>query len=101
MGRRRQACAVHDRVGLDAGARGQIVRHAVIAGAHDKQVPPERVQHLYADLGSPQKVMVDLGCSSHNAMWEQHHTLLFRASLEWLEHGSVNGMKTGTIRLGY
>ena len=59
------------------------------------------MRNLYADLGSPQKVFVDLACSSHNAMWEKNHMLLFRASLEWLQSGTVNGMKTGTLRLGY
>ena len=39
----------------------------MVAGAHDKQVRPERVKELYADLGARQKVFVDLGCSSHNA----------------------------------
>jgi pimeloyl-ACP methyl ester carboxylesterase len=73
----------------------------LVTGAHDKQVLPERVRQLHADIGSPGKVLVDLACSSHNAMWENNHTLLFRASLEWLQHGSVNGMKTGTVRLGY
>jgi hypothetical protein len=34
-------------------------------------------------------------------MWEKNHMLLFRASLEWLQKGSVNGMKTGMLRLGY
>jgi hypothetical protein len=44
---------------------------------------------------------VDLACSSHNAMWERNHLLLFRASLDWLTQGSVNGAKQGTLRLGY
>jgi pimeloyl-ACP methyl ester carboxylesterase len=73
----------------------------MVAGAHDKQVPPERVRDLFADLGSPQKVFVDLACSSHNAMWERNHHLLFRASTEWLMQGSVNGMREGMLRLGY
>ena len=34
-------------------------------------------------------------------MWERNHTLLFRASLEWLEKGTVNGAKEGMLRLGY
>jgi pimeloyl-ACP methyl ester carboxylesterase len=72
----------------------------LIAGAHDKQVLPERVHQLYADLGSPDKVLIDLACSSHNAMWERNHALLFRASLEWLQQGTVNGMKTGKIAMG-
>ena len=73
----------------------------MITGAHDKQVPPDRVRELYADLGSGHKVFVDLACSSHNAMWEKNHTLLFRASLDWLTQGTVNGTKEGMLRLGY
>ena len=45
----------------------------------------ERVKDYYTDLGVPQKVYVELGCASHNAMWEKDHLLLFAASLEWLE----------------
>jgi pimeloyl-ACP methyl ester carboxylesterase len=73
----------------------------MISGAHDKQVPTARVQDLLADLGSPQKVFIDLACSSHNAMWEKNHRLLFQASLEWLTLGSVNGAQQGSLRLGY
>jgi pimeloyl-ACP methyl ester carboxylesterase len=73
----------------------------MVAGVYDKQVAPGRVRELYADLGAPEKVFVDLACSSHNAMWETNHTLLFQASLEWLMQGTVNGMKNGVIRLGY
>ena len=73
----------------------------MVAGAHDKQVPPDRVRDLFADLGSPQKVFVDLACSSHNAMWERNHLLLFKASLDWLTGSAVNGSKDGSVRLGY
>jgi len=73
----------------------------MVAGIHDKQVVPERVKEMYEDLGASQKVMIDLGCSSHNAMWEKNHTMLFRASLEWLEKGTVNGSSTGVLRMGY
>ena len=73
----------------------------MVAGVHDKQVAPARVGELYADLGAREKVFVDLGCSSHNAMWETNHAILFRASLEWLTDGSVNGSKSGMLKLGY
>jgi len=73
----------------------------MLAGVHDKQVAPERVRELYADLGAKQKVLVDLACSSHNAMWERNHLLLFRASLEWLRDGKVSGMSEGELKLGY
>jgi pimeloyl-ACP methyl ester carboxylesterase len=73
----------------------------MVAGVHDKQVPPERVRQLYEDLGAKQKVFIDLACSSHNAMWERNHRLLFQASLEWLQQGTVNGKSEGMIQLGY
>jgi pimeloyl-ACP methyl ester carboxylesterase len=73
----------------------------MVSGAHDKQVNPDRVRELYADLGSPKKVFIDLACSSHNAMWEKNHLLLFKASLEWLMQGTVEGKQEGMIRLGY
>lgn len=72
-----------------------------ISGAYDKQVNPDRVREFYADLGSKQKVFIDLACSSHNAMWEKNHLLLFRASLEWLSKGTVNGTEQGMLKLGY
>lgn len=73
----------------------------MVTGAHDKQVPSDRVRDLYADLGSSKKVFVDLACSSHNAMWEKNHLLLFEASLEWLTKGSVKGNQTGMLKVGY
>jgi len=73
----------------------------LVAGAHDKQVVPERVRELYADIGSSGKVFVDLACASHNAIWEKNHLLLFKASLEWLTTGTVNGVKDGEVKLGY
>ena len=73
----------------------------MVAGIHDVQVRHERVRELHADLAAPQKLLVDLGCSSHNAMWEKNHLLLFRASLEWLDKGTVNGAKDGVVKMGY
>ena len=73
----------------------------IVAGVHDKQVPAERGRELYADLGSKEKVFVDLACASHNAMWETNRLLLFQASLEWIDKGTVNGQSTGALRLGY
>ena len=73
----------------------------MVAGVHDKQVSPDRVRELYMDLGAKQKVFIDLACSSHNAMWEKNHLLLFRASLEWLEKGTINGAQDGMLRIGY
>jgi pimeloyl-ACP methyl ester carboxylesterase len=73
----------------------------MVTGQYDRQVPPDRVRDLYADLGAERKVFVDLACSSHNAMWEKNHLLLFKASMEWLTKGTVNGLEQGMLKLGY
>ena len=72
-----------------------------VAAANDKQVPLESVRTLHADYGATEKVFVDLACSSHNALWEKNHLLLYRASLEWFSKGTVNGSASGALRLGY
>ena len=84
-----------------AAIAGTKIPTMIIAGALDKQVTPDRVKIAYDDLGATDKVLVDLGCSSHNAMWEKNHLLMFGASLEWLSKGAVGEQKTGVIRLGY
>ena len=88
--------------GWNAAAAGKtMIPTLLVSGAHDKQVPPDRVAPLLTDLGSPHKVLIDLACASHNAMWEKNHLLLFRASLDWLTTESVKGTQTGTVKLGY
>ena len=72
-----------------------------IAAKEDKQVPQDRVRAAYDDLGATDKVFVDLACSSHNAMWERNHLLMFSASLQWLTTGAVGETRTGVIKLGY
>ena len=73
----------------------------LVGAAEDVQVPPARVRELYEDLGSPQKVFLDLGCASHNAMWEINAPILFDASLQWLRDGQVDGMNSGVLTKGY
>jgi pimeloyl-ACP methyl ester carboxylesterase len=73
----------------------------MIAAVHDRQVTPDRVRTAYDDLGATDKVLIDLGCASHNAMWETNHLQMFQASLEWLAQGTVNGTRNGVIKLGY
>ena len=72
----------------------------LVAPETDGQVSPARVRELYEDLGSSNKVLLNLACSSHNAMWETNRSVLFEASLEWLRSGTVEGMESGEVRLG-
>jgi len=88
--------------GWTAAAVGATVTPTLmVSGTHDKQVAPVLVNNLYEDIGAKQKLFIDLACSSHNAMWERNHLLLFKASLDWLTKGAVNGQQRGSIRLGY
>ena len=73
----------------------------MVSGEHDKQVDPKRVRELYEDWGGADKVFVDLGCSSHNAMWEKNRRLLYQATVDWLRDGKVGGMRQGMLRMGY
>ena len=73
----------------------------LVAGILDAQVPATRVTEMYEDLGAERKVLLDLGCASHNAMWESNAQLLFDASLEWLRDGTVDGLESGVVRKGY
>jgi len=84
-----------------AAISGTKIPTMIIAGALDKQVTPDRVKVAYDDHGATDKVLVDLACSSHNAMWEKNHLLMFAASLEWLTKGAVGEQKSGVVKLGY
>lgn len=68
-------------------------------GNTDGQVNPERVRELYADLGSSKKVLLELACNSHNAMWETGATKLFDATYQWLHGSTYNGNSNGIIVL--
>ena len=73
----------------------------IVSPIHDAQVPPSSVRNLYEDLGAEEKILLDLACSSHNAMWETNHEILFNSTLQWLGQGTVDGMKSGELRKGY
>lgn len=75
--------------------------YLMVTGAHDRQVDPRRVRDLYEDLGSTDKVLLDLACSSHNAMWEKNRKFLFDATVQWLREGRVNDRSSGIVRMGY
>jgi pimeloyl-ACP methyl ester carboxylesterase len=73
----------------------------IVSAVHDVQAPAARLRELFEDLGSTQKVFLDLGCASHNIPWEKNRTHLFQASADWFLKGEVNGAKQGVTKLGY
>jgi pimeloyl-ACP methyl ester carboxylesterase len=83
------------------GAKRIRVPIAMAAGALDTVVLPARVKEFYEDLGSADKIFIDLGCASHSAMWEKHRGLLFKASLDWIRDGKIEGKNRGELKMGY
>lgn len=57
----------------------------------------EADQQLYADLtGAANKVLVEMECASHFAVWETtQYKLLHEASREWLDQGTFRGNADG------
>lgn len=57
---------------------------------------------LYRDLGSrhgtDHKAFVQIACASHFMMWEAARHVQRRIALEWLDHGTLDGSRTGTFR---
>ncbi len=87
------------------GWNNQMVTHSetptlVIVGEHDADRFIERGKDLYEDIGAEDKILIDLACASHMAQYESNRMLLFDASLQWLRDGTVNGKKSGVIRIG-
>jgi len=79
--------------------RGMKIPTLMAVGVSDAQVNPQNVRNLYEDIGGD-KVFIELGCASHNAMWEKNHLLLFAASREWLDKGTVNDQKNVMLQMG-
>lgn len=72
----------------------------LITGEFDIQVLPQQVHELFEDLGSSQKVLLNLACSSHRAIWENNHSIMFKASADWLKHTNLSGIEKGSLKLG-
>lgn len=70
-----------------------------VIGLLDSQVQPERVHQFHADLGASNKVLLEMPCASHNAMWEKDAQLLFEASRQWLLDTNWQGNSSGTYVL--
>jgi len=54
-------------------------------------------KQLFEDLGSQNKVFIKMDCACHFVKWERQHVVLQEASLDWLLHSSVQGVKMGEM----
>ncbi len=68
----------------------------IIRGEFDTQAPEGLQRDLFADLGTNQKVFVEVACASHQLVWENQHMILLHASEEWLREGTFARQSAGS-----
>jgi pimeloyl-ACP methyl ester carboxylesterase len=71
----------------------------MLVGDLDAEVKPEQVRRLYDDIGSDEKVLVNLACGSHYVVYERVHKVLFEASRDWLATGQYRGERRAAFDL--
>ncbi|MEI7924797.1 MAG: hypothetical protein WCI61_01215 [Chloroflexota bacterium] len=54
---------------------------------------------VFEQIGSSDKVFLDVACGSHFMVWEKPHRTLHAASLEWLQRGQVKKVSRGEFRV--
>jgi pimeloyl-ACP methyl ester carboxylesterase len=67
----------------------------IMVGQNDTLLSAAR--DLHQDLGSEDKVLLEVPCASHFLVWETQHKVLHRASREWLRKGSLKGVRQGVL----
>ncbi|HEX5420068.1 MAG TPA: alpha/beta hydrolase [Gammaproteobacteria bacterium] len=72
----------------------------ILVGQQDGLRPA--AETLYGDLTrAPNKVLVEMACATHFAVWEAaEHKLMHEASKEWLQSGEFRGRKNGQVSVG-
>lgn len=83
--------------GWTRNGAGRLARPVlVMAGECDRQ--HDTNVGLYGDLGTSHKAFLGIACASHFMAWERGRHVQRRAALEWLEHGTLDGNRTGMFR---
>jgi pimeloyl-ACP methyl ester carboxylesterase len=73
----------------------------ILVGLQDSLLPGGR--SLYDDLaGTADKVIVEMECATHFALWEtSQYAFMHAASREWLESGEYRGARDGRFTVGF
>jgi len=69
----------------------------IIAGDLDRMTGVPDGRNLYDDLPIDNKVFVHVECASHFLVYENQHSILLRASEEWLRNGTFVGHRDGSF----
>jgi pimeloyl-ACP methyl ester carboxylesterase len=70
----------------------------VIVGEFDRLAERKTV---YEQIASRDKVFLGITCASHFMVWEKQHSVLHRASVEWLSKGQIEGATRGEFAVDY
>ncbi|MDB5809230.1 MAG: Alpha/beta hydrolase [Betaproteobacteria bacterium] len=54
---------------------------------------------VYDQLGSKDKVFLNVSCASHFMVWEKQHLALHSASLDWLMNGRLKNVRRGDFQV--
>ena len=52
---------------------------------------------LIDDLGASNKAFLSIACATHFVVWEKQRRVLYKASLDWLRNGRLNGRNAGNF----
>lgn len=84
--------------GWNQRAAGQVVAPALlITGDLDRTVPSASVYRLYTDLGSREKMYLQVHCASHFALDESQYRMLQQVTASWLEQQPIAGRHVGVL----
>lgn len=70
----------------------------VMVGEFDRLAERKTV---YEQISSRDKIFLNIACASHFMVWEKQHSVLHRASLEWLSKGQIRGATRGEFAVDY
>ena len=71
----------------------------VLVGTEDSLLNADR--DLFADLTLDHKVLVEMDCATHMAVWEEtQYKFMHEASLDWLQDAQYRGETSGTYAVG-
>jgi len=68
----------------------------IVVGEYDRLSDRRTV---FEQLGSRNKVFINVACASHFMLWEKQRRVLHETSVEWLTRGSVRNVSRGEFRV--
>ena len=88
---------VATRFGWTRELAGKVVAPTLVVAGEFDRIEERRTVH--AQLGSRDKVFLNVACGSHFMLWEKQRAVLHAASLEWLLYGRAGKVRRGTLRV--